>query len=70
VLRVPAWPVSGERPERPLHRRKENEMRFAKILANDPNLTRDDLADFASFMDPEQAKDFMAETDEIRNASK
>jgi hypothetical protein len=34
-------------------------MTFAEILANNPNLTAQDIRDFASFMDLEQGRDFM-----------
>jgi hypothetical protein len=34
-------------------------MTFAEILATDPNLTADDIRDFASFMGLLESRDFM-----------
>ncbi|MFB4273050.1 hypothetical protein [Nonomuraea sp. GTA35] len=38
------------------------------VLAGDPNLSRADLEDFASFMGEEAGRDFMAQVDAIRGS--
>ncbi|MGW3352585.1 hypothetical protein ACWDA3_55630 [Nonomuraea rubra] len=39
---------------------------FAQILANQPRLTEQDLADFASFMEPAQQEQFWLDVEAAR----
>lgn len=40
---------------------------FAHVLGNADHLTQTDLEDFASFMEPDQASDFLNEVNTVRN---